>query len=167
MGHRNQGFGLFALVLLLASVALFHEGNAMTQEPAEKTAPRPFTVEGYYRARWGHADEFLALYTKNHLPVLRELQKQGKILAITAVKPRYHATEESRWDYRVTLVFRDVAAAFDPDAEEAIKVRLFPDQATYRREEHRRFEILDAHWDVPITDVDLDRPVPLDPPTAK
>jgi hypothetical protein len=30
--------------------------------------------------------------------------------------------------------------------------QLWPDQATYEREEQRRFEILLAHWDVPVTD---------------
>jgi hypothetical protein len=31
---------------------------------------------------------------------------------------------------------------------------LYPDQETFRREERRRFEILQAHWDVPIEDVE-------------
>jgi len=31
--------------------------------------------------------------------------------------------------------------------------RLYPDQETFRREEQRRFEILDAHWDAPLTAV--------------
>jgi hypothetical protein len=31
--------------------------------------------------------------------------------------------------------------------------RLFPDQEAYRKEEQRRFEILEAHWDVPLTEV--------------
>ena len=26
--------------------------------------------------------------------------------------------------------------------------RLYPDQATFRAEERRRFELLEAHWDV-------------------
>jgi len=26
----------------------------------------------------------------------------------------------------------------------------------YKKEEQRRFEILDAHWDLPVKDVDLD-----------
>jgi hypothetical protein len=34
------------------------------------------------------------------------------------------------------------------DAE--IAGRLFPDQATFKREEQRRFELLEAHWDVPL-----------------
>ncbi len=75
------------------------------------------------------------------------------------VKPRIHENEFGRWDYRVTIEFRDAAAAFDPATDEAIKARLFPDQATYRLEEQRRFEMLDAHWDLPIDAVDLDKPV--------
>jgi hypothetical protein len=55
----------------------------------------------------------------------------------------------------VTIVFRDVAAAFDASAEQDLKQQLFPDQETFRREEQRRFEILLAHWDTPIQDVEL------------
>jgi hypothetical protein len=32
------------------------------------------------------------------------------------------------------------------DAE--IAARLYPDQATFKAEEARRFELLEAHWDV-------------------
>jgi len=31
--------------------------------------------------------------------------------------------------------------------------QLWPDQATYKREEQRRFEILLAHWDLPVSDI--------------
>jgi hypothetical protein len=34
---------------------------------------------------------------------------------------------------------------------------LFPDQQAYDREEQRRFEILDGHWDVPIRATDLEK----------
>ncbi len=37
-----------------------------------------------------------------------------------------------------------------------LKRQLFPDQDTFQREEQRRFEILLAHWDVPIADVSLE-----------
>ena len=75
---------------------------------------------------------------------------------ISAVKPRYHATEDGRWDYRVMLVFKSPAAAIDSVYEDAVKKQLFPDQETFQREEQRRFEILDAHWDLPIVEVDLE-----------
>ena len=36
--------------------------------------------------------------------------------------------------------------------------KLFPDQEKDKREEQRRFEILVAHWDVPLNVVDLGKP---------
>jgi hypothetical protein len=116
----------------------------------------PFTVECYYRARWGQVDEFIRLYRKNHLPVLKKSIEKGRILKLSAVRPRYHATEDSRWDYRVTIVFKDAVVAHDPSVEEEIKKQLFPDQEAFKREEQRRFDILQAHWDIPVEDVTLD-----------
>jgi hypothetical protein len=47
--------------------------------------------------------------------------------------------------------------ANEPDPEEAALIKqLFPDQETFKKEEQRRFEILDAHWDLPVTPVDLE-----------
>ncbi len=133
-------------------------------QPASKTqgkdkaaAEQPFVADYYYKAKWGHADEFLRLFKKNHLPVLRKQIESGRMLRVSMVRPRYHATEDDRWDYKVTIVFKNLEAAFaPPSAEEAIKKELFPDQETFKREEERRFEILLAHWDVPIVDVDIE-----------
>jgi hypothetical protein len=123
----------------------------------EKNREQPFVVEYYYKAKWGHADEFISLFKKNHYPVLKKQVEKGRLLRVTAVKPRYHATEDGRWDYRVTIVFKNLEAAFAPASEEeAVKKELFPDQETFKKEEARRFEILNAHWDVPITDVELE-----------
>jgi hypothetical protein len=137
-------------VLLLGCVS---SGWALSQGDAK---PVPLVVEGYYRVKWGYTDEFLALYKKNHLPVLKKLQEEGRLLRIEAEKPRYHAGEETRWDYRVRLTFRDAAAAHNPDHEDAIKKTLYPDGSTLRKEEARRFEILDAHWDVIVDPMVLD-----------
>ena len=116
-----------------------------------------YVVDYYYKARWGYADEFIQLFKKNHWPALKKQIETGRIVSVTAVRPRYHATEDGRWDYRVTIVFKNLAAAHDPGAEEAIIKQLFPDQVTFRREEQRRFEILIAHWDVPLVSVALDQ----------
>jgi hypothetical protein len=146
------------VILVLALVLVLEARPLMSAESDRPQAQEtPFVVEYYYKARWGHADEFLELFQKNHLPVLKKQIEAGRIRKVTATKPRYHATEDGRWDYRVTIIFRDVAAAHDSSGEEAVKKKLFPDQETFRREEQRRFEILRAHWDVPIEDVDLNR----------
>ena len=129
--------------------------------PAALHAQRPderFVVEYYYKVRWGYQDEFLALFRKNHLPLLEKQREKGRMVEVTAVTPRYHSTEEGRWDYRVTIVFASVAAAFGPDPiTPAEHLRMYPDSAAFAREEKRRFEILEAHWDVPVT------PLPLRP----
>lgn len=153
-------------VFLVLGVMICHEVQPMIHanpQPAskastkEKQSDQPFVVEYYYKAKWGHADEFIRLFKKNHYPVLKKQVDSGRMLRVSAVKPRYHATEDGRWDYRVTIVFKNVDAAFAPASEkEAIKKELYPDQETFKHEEARRFEILQAHWDVPIDDVALE-----------
>lgn len=116
---------------------------------------RPFVAEYYYKVKWGHAEEFITLFKKNHLPVLIRQVELGRIVEVTAATPRYHATEDGRWDYRITIVFKNATVANETFDEAALARQLFPDQERYRREEQRRFEILDAHWDVPIKPLDL------------
>jgi hypothetical protein len=120
-------------------------------------SPEAYVVEYYYKAKWGYADEFLTLFKKNHLPILKKQIESGRILNVKVEKPRYHATEDGRWDFRVTIVFKSAAAFHDPNAaasEEALSKQIYPDQTTFKREEQRRFEILTAHWDVPLVAVE-------------
>jgi hypothetical protein len=130
---------------------------AVKQSPGLKPQDQPFVVEYYYKAKWGYADEFIQLFKKNHYPLLRKQVELGRMLQVTAVRPRYHTTEEGRWDYRVTIVFKNAGVANDNSGEDALIKQLYPDQPTYRREEQRRFEILIAHWDVPLMPVILDQ----------
>ena len=117
---------------------------------------KPYVIEYYYKAKWGHADEFIALFKKNHYPVLKKEIELGRILKVFAQAPRYHATEDGRWDFRTTIVFKNAQIANDNFDSAPLLKQLFPDQDSYKKEEQRRFEILDAHWDVPIKDFDLD-----------
>jgi hypothetical protein len=55
---------------------------------------------------------------------------------------------------RFTIVYRDLAAAYESTSEALIK-ELYPDQATFRKEEQRRFELLLEHLDVPVPIDDL------------
>ena len=103
-----------------------------------------------------HAYEFLRLFKNNHYPLLKKEAEMGRILKVWMDQPRYHTTEDGRWDYRVTIVFKNAATMDEPFDEDSLKKELFPDQATYEKEEQRRFEILDAHWDLPLKTVDLE-----------
>ncbi len=145
---------VFALIMLL-SAAL--PGVPVRQSAmAVEGKDQPFAIEYYYKAKWGHAEEFLALFKKNHYPVLKKEIELGRMLKVSMTVPRYHTTEDGRWDYRVTIVFKNAAIANDNFDSSALIKQLYPDQETYKKEEQRRFEILEAHWDLPIKDMDLD-----------
>jgi hypothetical protein len=147
---------LLTIVAILAfpvKSALQAQPNASQQQTA---GDKPFVIEYYYKAKWGHADEFISLFKKNHYPVLKKEIELGRILKVFAQVPRYHTTEDGRWDFRTTIVFKNAQVANDNFDSAPILKQLFPDQDSYKKEEQRRFEILDAHWDLPIKDFDLD-----------
>jgi hypothetical protein len=148
--RRRLIASLFAGLLVVSFTGPAPARPPQAKEPA-------FVVEYYYKAKWGYADEFIRLFKKNHYPVLKKQIESGRILEVKAEKPRYHTTEEGRWDYRVTIVFKNAAVAADASGEEAIVKQLYPDQETFKREEQRRFDILIAHWDLPIQPVNLDQ----------
>ena len=114
-----------------------------------------FTVENYYKVKWGYADEFIDLWKKNHYPLLKKAQEKGDIINVTAEKPRYHSGEDSRWDFKVAIIFKNAALAFDEDLTTPYKKQLYPDLEKLVKDEQHRFELLLAHWDVMVEKIDL------------
>jgi hypothetical protein len=141
-------------VILLALLTIFAPTVIGQGAPPQGSADKPYVMEYYYKVGWGHQKEFLDLFLKNHFPLLRKIAESGRILALKIETPANHMTEDSRWDYRVTITYKNstVATTANPDEEALIK-KLYPDHATYEREEQRRFEILFAHWDLPVSDI--------------
>jgi hypothetical protein len=141
---------LVLFALLMAATTSFAQGS-----PAKSAGP--YSVEYYYKVKWGHSEEFLTLFKKNHYPLLKKGVESGRMLKVFMEQPQLHMTEDARWDYRVTIVFKNATVANEPDpTEEATIKQMYPDQETFKKEEQRRFEILDAHWDLPVTPIDLD-----------
>lgn len=155
-------FGLLARRRLLKSLTVFTSVCAFPLlahsqgQIATSSGGKPFPVEYYYKVRWGYGSEFIQLFRKNHYPLLLEQQRMGRILEIRADQPFYHSVEEGRWDYRVTVVWKNATIAHDDFDGTEMKRRLFPDEETFRREEKRRFELLLGHWDVVTERVSLD-----------
>ena len=140
---------LFLIALTVAAQSLAAQGA-----PPQGAADQPYTMEYYYKVQWGHQQEFLQLFLKNHYPLLQKNVESGRMLSVKIEQPSNHMTEDSRWDFRVTIRFKNstVATTANPDEARLIK-QLWPDQAAYQREEQRRFEILLAHWDLPLSDI--------------
>ncbi|HXV63668.1 MAG TPA: hypothetical protein VEK15_23410 [Vicinamibacteria bacterium] len=109
----------------------------------------------FYRVKWGHQDEFLELFKKNHYPVLKE-QMGERLVGFKAYVPQFHGDGRADWTFATELVFKSDEQFLAPSSEEAIARRLYPDFAKFREEEARRFEILDAHWDIPLREVPME-----------
>ncbi len=161
MNFQGTSFKVFRFSLaLLLAVAIYQSAYSVSfaQNPQPKEQDKSFVVEYYYKAKWGYADEFIRLFKKNHYPLLKKQMEEGRILQMKAESPFYHATEDGRWDYRVTITWKNSVVAHDDYDDSVNSKKLFPNQEIFKREEQRRFEILLGHWDVPVVTVDLDKP---------
>ena len=144
----------FALALSCSMTA--QRANAQEPTPAPAAAAEPYVVEYYYKVKWGHQDEFIELFKKNHYPILKRLRAMGYIREISAAFPVNHAGEDDRWDLRITIMFRDALAALPDSAVDGPIVKaLYPDQKKFKQEEQRRFELIVEHMDVPVFVDDL------------
>jgi hypothetical protein len=132
-----------ALALLLAL------GPAVA-EPADEA---PVTIAYYYKVRWGFQQEFERLFLKNHFPLLAAQKEAGRIRAVNLYKPAFHGDGRADWTFLVVITFANWTAFHAPSGEEELARKLFPDQAAFKKEEGRRFEILDGHWDIPLAPV--------------
>ena len=142
---------------VLFTLALPGHALIRAQAPAAQAASRSErTVWYFYRVKWGFQDEFVRLFRKNHFPVLKEEMKAGRIKDVRTFVPTYHGDGRADWTFAVVITYRDTATMTGPSNDAEIVKRLYPDAATFAREEQRRFEILDAHWDVPLNELDMD-----------
>ena len=146
------------LLVAVASIVCLEASAPVrgAQAPAAQTAARPErTVWYFYRVKWGFQDEFVTLFARNHLPILKEEVKGGRLKDVRTYVPTYHGDGRADWTFAVAITYRDAAAMTGASGEDEIVRRLYPDQDKFRKEEQRRFEILDAHWDVPLNELDL------------
>jgi hypothetical protein len=132
---------------------------ALAQAPAAQSAAATGSTTWYfYRVKWGYQDEFLDLFQKNHYPVLKA-QLGTRLLAVRTYVPRYHGDGRADWTFAGAITAKDPSEQTGP-SEAEISRKLYPDQETFRKEEKRRFELLDAHWDVPLNEIDMTVRVP-------
>ena len=141
----------FKLCLSLLIVIVAISFNVKAQNKKDE----PFTIENYYKVKWGYADEFIDLWKTNHYPLLKKAQEKGDIISVTAEKPKLHSGEDTRWDFKVTITFKNAVLAFDPNLTTPYKSQLYPDQDKLTKDEQHRFELLIAHWDVMVDVLDL------------
>lgn len=153
---RKKTVYALAAAAVLAITILPPVTGIRAQAPAAQAGRAERTAWYFYRVKWGFQDEFVTLFARNHLPVLREQMKTGRIVDVRTYVPTYHGDGRADWTFAVAITFKDTAAMTGPSDEAAIAQKLYPNQAKFKDEERRRFELLDAHWDVPLNELTLD-----------
>jgi hypothetical protein len=136
---------ILLVIILMISVNVWSQSNSSEY----------FTIENYYKVKWGYADEFIDLWKKNHYPLLKKAIEKGDIISVTAEKPLLHSGEDTRWDFKVIIVFKNSVAAFDPNLTTSYKAQLYPDADKLAKDEQHRFELLISHWDVMTEKISL------------
>lgn len=142
---------LSSLIIVLIFSLLLTTNSLFAQSQEES-----FTVENYYKVKWGYGNEFIDLWKKNHYPLLKKAKEKGDVISVTVEKPMLHSGEDTRWDYKITVVFRNAISGLDHALTDQYKKQLYPDLEKLKKEEQHRFELLLAHWDVMTEKVELE-----------
>lgn len=107
------------LIALIFAFALFSPPPAAAQQDAGARAP--FVVEQTYWLRPGKELQFISLFEKNRVPLLRAKLKDGGLLWVRLSRPRFNSNNE-QWDLRVTAAWRDADSALEPIAKAKTQV---------------------------------------------
>ncbi len=143
-------FAAMALVIALAGVPQAR-GQQATASTSVSATDKPYLVEWVYRVKWGYADEFWQLFKKYQIATLNREKELGYVTSYTVYRPGLHAGEASRWEYRIVITYKNISSSGHGSE---VEKQLFPDQATMKREENRRWELTVAHYDLPIHTID-------------
>jgi hypothetical protein len=82
--------------------------------------------------------------------------KEGLIKSETLFERRFHAAKPA-WNYKIVMVWRDWAALEQAhDREPEIIRKLYPNKDDHDRQEKRRWEITEQHWDDVLNEVPLE-----------
>lgn len=144
---------LFQFRISVTLLFLFMTCNSLSAQHTDEN----FTIENYYKVKWGYANEFIELWKTNHYPLLKKAQEKGDIISIIAEKPMLHSSEDTRWDFKVTIMYKNAATGLDHGLTDQYKKQLYPDLDKLKKDEQHRFELLLAHWDVMTEKIDLSK----------
>jgi hypothetical protein len=149
-GEKMNGMLVFSCVVFVPLLAL------AAPLGGEQAAGTPVTIEYYYKLAPGGTSEWLALYKKNHNPILKQLMREGILKSEKLYERRFHAATPA-WDYKIVMVWRDWAALEQAHQREPEIIRsLYLNKEEHDQQEKRRWELTVAHWDDVLSEIPLD-----------
>jgi hypothetical protein len=147
MSKRLTNF-LLAVFVLTGVANTTARAGAQQPQPAQT---KPYLVEWVYRVKYGYQDEWWKIFQKYQITTLDKEKDLGYVTSYQVVRPGLHTSEDSRWDYRIVIAYKDESSAGHGGE---VEKSLFPDADKRKQEENRRWELTTNHWDLPIKEVD-------------
>ena len=129
---------LVLVVSLLPVVAFAQPGAA---------ANAPFVVEQTYWIKPGKELQFLELFEKNRVPLLRARVKEGHILWMRLSRPPFNANN-LQWDLRLTVAWRDANVALQRAS--LAKAQMAKDTQRLSMEQQIMEELILERTEVPV-----------------
>jgi hypothetical protein len=149
--NMNSRVARRAQSILPAAMAMLLGIACVSPARGQSTNDKPYMVEWVYKVKWGYADEFWQLFKKYQIATLNREKELGYVTSYTVYRPGLHAWEDSRWEYRIVITYKNISSSGHGSE---VEKQLFPDQATMKREENRRWELTEGHYDLPIHTID-------------
>jgi hypothetical protein len=110
----------------------------------------------FYKVPPGRQDEWLALYKKNHYPIMQYQKAHGQVISETIYTRAIHELSPS-WDFAIVIVAPPAEKRPKPEYSRSQLIRkLFPDVDDYVKGEKARWALTLEHWDESWTEVDID-----------
>jgi len=151
-GPRFHSTLLAAVALLIALAGVSQaRGQQAAASPSTSVSDKPYLVEWVYKVKWGYADEFWQLFKKYQIATLNREKELGYVTSYTVYRPGHHMGEDSRWEFRIVITYKNISSSVHGSE---VEKQLFPDQAEMKRGENRRWELTEAHYDLPIHTID-------------
>jgi hypothetical protein len=147
---HSPAIAVIALVSILAGVPTAR-GRQTAASSISSSGEKPYLVEWVYKVKWGYAEEFWQLFKKYQIATLNREKELGYVTSYAVYRPGLHTGEDSRWEYRIVITYKNISSSGHGSE---VEKQLFPDQAAMKREENRRWELTEAHYDLPIHTID-------------
>ena len=107
----------------------------------------PFIVEQTFWIKPGKELQFIELFEKNRVPMLRARLKDGDILWVRLSRPQFNAVNE-QWDLRLTVAWRTADNAMDRIT--LAKTQMAKDTQRMSMEQQIMDELILARTEVPV-----------------
>jgi len=151
---KNKIARTLCLSLLVISLA---SASAFAQAPNGAGAGKPVVSFSFYKLPPGRQDEWLALYKKYHLPIMKYEKEHGQVISETIYTRAIHHISPS-WDIAIMIVAPPPEKRPKAEKTRAELIRsLFPDLDDYVKGERARWAMTLEHWDEQWTEVDIDK----------